>query len=479
MKELNADVIVVSAGTAGLAAAVTAAEGGAKVVAFEKSGRTGGTAIMGSGIFAVESRIQKIKQMALTREEAFKIYMDFCHWHVNARLVKALIDKSADTIDWLEKMGVQFFDISSHGIGNYHTQHTVEAPEFPDRMIGRAAKMMQVLEERAVSLGVTILLKTPVGRLIREESRVTGVFAREESGEEIRASAGAVILATGGHSIGALPGMVAGIGDGIRMAKEIGAAVQENGIPDRGQREVLRPPFAGRHRKGFSSLLFAFQQPVLVVNRLGERFMNEELMLNVLFHSNAINRQPERLAFVIFDEDTKNIFKKAFDIVPGGAQQPFSSAPDFDSELSELLQDSPEVVVKAESIEELCQKTGIDQTGLWLTLREYNYACDTGRDETFNKSPRYLKPVRKPPFYASRITGRPSPDWSGIKVNYKTEVLDSDCHIIPGLYAAGMDIACELYHDTYPIILPATAMGFALHSGRIAAENALRYLKNV
>jgi len=84
---------------------------------------------MGSGIFAVESRIQRLKHFQFTREEAFKLYMDYTHWRVNARLVSDFINKSAGTVDWLENMGVEFLDVTSHGLGNKHTQHTVKGPD--------------------------------------------------------------------------------------------------------------------------------------------------------------------------------------------------------------------------------------------------------------------------------------------------------------------------------------------------------------
>lgn len=126
---MDADLVIIAAGTAGLAAAVAAAEAGAAVIVFEKLDRTGGTAVMGSGIFAVESRLQRVKHMTFTREEAFQLYMDFTHWRVNARLVSAFINKSASTVDWLEKMGVEFLDVTSHGLGNKHTQHTVKGPD--------------------------------------------------------------------------------------------------------------------------------------------------------------------------------------------------------------------------------------------------------------------------------------------------------------------------------------------------------------
>ena len=110
MNQIETDVVVIAGGAAGLAAAVSAAESGAKVIVFEKASTTGGAANMGNGLFAVESNMQIMKQVPLTRDEAFKIFMDYTHWRVDARLVKAYIDKSASTIDWLEKMGVEFLE---------------------------------------------------------------------------------------------------------------------------------------------------------------------------------------------------------------------------------------------------------------------------------------------------------------------------------------------------------------------------------
>lgn len=77
MEGIKGDIIIAAGGTAGLAAAVTAAEQGAKVHIFEKSGHTGGAARMGAGLFAVESRVQTVRQITLTKEEAFKKHMGF------------------------------------------------------------------------------------------------------------------------------------------------------------------------------------------------------------------------------------------------------------------------------------------------------------------------------------------------------------------------------------------------------------------
>ena len=117
MKQVQADVVVIAGGTAGLAAAVAAAEGGASVIVFEKAATVGGAGSMAMGPFAVESKLQRLRKIAITREEAFKIHMDFTHWRVDARLVKAYYDKSASTIDWLRKMGVDFTNTQSQNQG--------------------------------------------------------------------------------------------------------------------------------------------------------------------------------------------------------------------------------------------------------------------------------------------------------------------------------------------------------------------------
>ena len=111
MRQLETDVVVVAEGTAGLAASVAAIQHGVRVIGFEKASTTGGTGNMAMGPFAVESTLQRVKKINLSKDEAFKIFMDFNHWRSDARLIRAYIEKSGNTIDWLEKLGVEFADV--------------------------------------------------------------------------------------------------------------------------------------------------------------------------------------------------------------------------------------------------------------------------------------------------------------------------------------------------------------------------------
>jgi fumarate reductase flavoprotein subunit len=89
MKQMEADVVVVAGGSSGLSSALSAVESGASVIVFEKASTTGGAGNMAFGPFAVESRLQRLKQMTFSKEDAFKVHMEYTKWLVNAQLVKA------------------------------------------------------------------------------------------------------------------------------------------------------------------------------------------------------------------------------------------------------------------------------------------------------------------------------------------------------------------------------------------------------
>jgi len=221
----------------------------------------------------------------------------------------------------------------------------------------------------------------------------------------------------------------------------------------------------------------AFRQPNLLVNMSGERFANEEIMVNDTFTGNALASQKNRFAFIIFDEATKRYYSEKGLDFPVWFLSDITKTDNFDAEFAQALKQAPPHVFAAESIEELSGKIGIDRDALCKTVSEYNKACETGRDEMFAKNSKYLRPIQQPKFYAGRIFPNAFGSLGGIKINYKAEVLTKDFDTIPGLYAAGTD-ANTIYADSYVFILPGNTMGFAINSGRIAGESALAYIKN-
>ena len=109
LKQLKVELVIIGSGGAGLAAAEAAAENGASnVMVLEKRGVTGGASAMAVGPFAAESPAQRRQAIIAPRDDLFKRAMSWAHWKVNPRIVRAFIDRSGDTIRWLEDKGLHW-----------------------------------------------------------------------------------------------------------------------------------------------------------------------------------------------------------------------------------------------------------------------------------------------------------------------------------------------------------------------------------
>jgi fumarate reductase flavoprotein subunit len=132
-------------------------------------------------------------------------------------------------------------------------------------------------------------------------------------------------------------------------------------------------------------------------------------------------------------------------------------------------------VMISDSWKELAKWIGADFRVLKGTVVEYNAYCNQGRDDLFYKDRRYLQPLHTPPFYALKCCQAFHGTIGGIKINHQMEVLNHNELPIPGLFAMGNDTG-GWASETYCYVLTGTALAFALNSGRIAGENAARYV---
>lgn len=486
MKQMEADVVVVAGGSSGLSAALSAAEAGASVIVFEKASTTGGAGNMAFGPFAVGSRLQRMKQITFSNEDAFKVHMDYTHWRVNAQLVKAWIDKSPTTIDWLERMGVEFLDVGCHNPGFPFTWHIIKALNKDEERPGNAGSAMRIMTERAKKLGVNFCFRTAGKKLIRKGRSIVGVLAEDESGEKIQANARAVVLATGGF--GDSPEMIkkytqfihgktlfttripGATGDGMKMAWEAGAAPSQMIVH-------LTPPRVP-DLDDFDLGAFVFRQAGLIVNQDGERFMNEEAMDNPTHIGNALAAQRDGCGYLMFDENALIHYETV------GLDTPLDGVgvvlmPDITTAtIRPTLATGNKNIFAADSLEQMVDQTGINKENLARTLEEYNNFCDTGYDARFHKRHKFLRPVRQPRFYAARLFPGSVGTLGGLKCNHRLEVISQTFESIPGLYAAGYE-ANSTHGDSYAYCLPGGTLGFALNSGRIAGENAAAYAKSL
>lgn len=482
-KDLVADVTVVGGGGAGLAAALAAAEKGANVVVLEKHA-FGGNSALAWGIFAAESPVQKRAMIDCSRDYCFKTAMNFAHWRINPRIVRALIDKSGDTIRWLEEKGLEFTCVPFYPnqIPTYHVPK------------GRGAALVKILIQKCGELGVQLLANTPAKKVLTSpKGEVTGVLA-EQKGEELKIACQSVVIATGGYAGNKellekyCPNYRADMervglphkGDGLLMAIEAGAATEGLGAMLMGGPAASDKVFLkiGNPPKVFKVHLMAIAlEPYTVwVNKNGERFIDEAVGFNHYTSSNAVVRQPERVSYTLFDQKIVQAMTEEGLVLgmglPEGAQG--NRLPGLERELRKLAE--KELVRVAESWDEIAGWIGADRKVLAAAIEEYNAGCDRGYDRIFAKDRRYLLPLRTPPYYAVKCHVSLLNTIGGIKVNEKMEVISTNGRPIPGLYAAGVDTG-GWETETYCDVLSGHAFGFAVNSGRIAGENAADFVR--
>ena len=238
-KSMSADIVVVGGGLSGLAAGVQAIQGGAKVIVLEKQAKVGGTGNFCEGVFAAESKMQKRIGIDVSKAYAFKVIMDYSHWKANGALAKAFVDKSAETLDWMSDLGIKYEYIGVGGFGGPLTWHVIApGPDYPDKdpKDFHCARVIKVFNKFIIDNGGTVLTETPGTDLVKDGAKVVGVMAKDKSGEAIKISSKAVVIATGGFANNkemmkkyvtdypdVIPvGQIGKDGDGIRMAEAAG-----------------------------------------------------------------------------------------------------------------------------------------------------------------------------------------------------------------------------------------------------------------
>lgn len=494
MEVLNADVVVVGGGPAGLAAALEAAEGGSKVCVLEKDEKAGGLREGGIGPFAVESFLQKNACVDITKEAAFQYFMEFSHWKTDARLVSEFINLSGDTIDWLSDMGVKFTHVSAYYIGGKATQHNIDFSH---------KKITEVMYEKCCSYpNLEFRFHTAGKELCCQDGRITGVICVNEAGERFQIEAPAVIVASGGF--GGDPELVAQqgytkgkdlfytfefpnlTGDGLKMIWDAGGARAPMMMDT-----YIGLPHGYGGPMGTAPALAGLRQYNLMVNQKGRRFMREDLMANPSYAGNAVHRQKDGCAFMILDSSAYEHYQRleaAASKHPLGPPPPKPGDPPRKPEPFERFKGTMEEIMReaigqgsedffiADSVEELAEQMKVPKGALLDTVEEYNRLCGQKADTVFHKAPEFLLPLSGPRYFAARFCCDTYGGLGGVRINYRAEVLNEEEEAIPGLYAAGND-ANTIYGDSYPFYFCGNTSGFALNSGRIAGRSAAVYVR--
>jgi succinate dehydrogenase/fumarate reductase flavoprotein subunit len=433
------DLVVIGAGTAGIACAIAAVEGGARVLLIEKDPQIGGTLhVSGGHMSAAGTRRQAARGIVDSPEDHLADIRRISRGTGRDDIITKDVMHAGETVDWLEDHGFAFASESPVIIYG-HEPYTIARTHYGvNEGLSILEVYRRVLDGFAGNELFTLWTNSPVVDLGQDaDGRISRVTALRRGIDEVTVAAGAVVLATGGFAANAelfqeLEGAplvsaarVTSTGDGIYLARAIGAGIQGRGkyIPTFGGLPDARAP--GRANWDDRQLLTSERPPLeIYVNERGQRWVAEDDP-SIDSKERALATIPRQTFWTIFDDVMleQSVGRKSMIV----GKEP--------TDIREMA-NSRRGVHSASTIAELAELAGINRLGLSNTVHEYNTAVAVGIDPDFGRKHLPL-PITTPPFYAIRNHGIALITFAGLDIDSDFRVRDEEGNSIPGLYAIG------------------------------------------
>ena len=457
---VDADVVVVGAGGAGMTAAITAAAEGKSVVILESQSMVGGNSVRATGgmnagktvyqdenEFGESAGVEKtlktaaekyadnetITALAKTVSEQWAAYQADPTGYFDSvelmeldtmiggkgindpELVETLCANSADAIDWLDEHGITLHNVSSFGGASVKRIHRPVNAEGKTVSVG--SYMIPLLQENCEKAGVKMMLDTTATEILTDANgAAVGVKATGASGETVTVNAKAVVLATGGFGAnldmvvkykpelkGFMTTNAPGIqGQGIEMAQAIGAAtVDMDQIQIHPTVEANTAALITEGLRGDGAIL---------INEEGQRFIDEVGTRDVV--SAAEIAQTGSYSWLVVDQAMAD----ASSVIQGYIKKGYT--------------------VTGATYEELGKAMGVDAAAFAETMEKWNGYVEAKNDPDFGRTS-FANPLNTAPYYAVKVTAGVHHTMGGLKINANTEVLNEKGEVIPGLFAAG------------------------------------------
>ncbi len=457
---VDADVVVVGAGGAGMTAAITAAAEGKSVVILESQSMVGGNSVRATGgmnagktVYQDENEFGESAGVEKTLKTAAEKYADnetitalaktvseqWAAYQANPtgyfdsvelmeldtmiggkgindpELVETLCANSADAIDWLDEHGITLHDVSSFGGASVKRIHRPVNAEGKTVSVG--SYMIPLLQENCEKAGVQILLNTTANEILTDANgAAAGIKATGSTGETVTVNAKAVVLTTGGFGAnldmvteykpelkGFMTTNAAGAqGQGIEMAQAIGAAtVDMDQIQIHPTVEANTAALITEGLRGDGAIL---------INEEGQRFIDEVGTRDVV--SAAEIAQTGSYSWLVVDQAMVD----ASSVIQGYIKKGYT--------------------VTGATYEELGKAMGVDAAAFAETMEKWNGYVEAKNDPDFGRTS-FANPLNTAPYYAVKVTAGVHHTMGGLKINANTEVLNEKGEVIPGLFAAG------------------------------------------
>ena len=457
---VDADVVVVGAGGAGMTAAITAAAEGKNVVILESQSMVGGNSVRATGgmnagktVYQDENEFGESAGVEKTLKTAAEKYADnetitalaktvseqWAAYQANPtgyfdsvelmeldtmiggkgindpELVETLCANSADAIDWLDEHGITLHNVSSFGGASVKRIHRPVNAEGKTVSVG--SYMIPLLQENCEKAGVKMMLDTTATEILTDANgAAVGVKATGASGETVTVNAKAVVLASGGFGAnldmvvkykpelkGFMTTNAPGIqGQGIEMAEAIGAAtVDMDQIQIHPTVEANTAALITEGLRGDGAIL---------INEEGQRFIDEVGTRDVV--SAAEIAQTGSYSWLVVDQAMVD----ASSVIQGYIKKGYT--------------------VTGATYEELGKAMGVDAAAFAETMDKWNGYVEAKNDPDFGRTS-FANPLNTAPYYAVKVTAGVHHTMGGLKINANTEVLNEKGEVIPGLFAAG------------------------------------------
>ena len=457
---VDADIVIVGAGGAGMTAAITAAEEGKSVVILESQSMVGGNSVRATGgmnagktVYQDENEFGEAAGVEKTLKTAAEKYADnetitalaktvseqWAEYQANPtgyfdsvelmeldtmvggkgindpELVETLCSNSADAIDWLDEHGITLHNVASFGGASVKRIH--RPVDADGKTISVGSYMIPLLQENCEKAGVQILLNTTANEILTDANgAAVGVKATGASGETVTVNAKAVVLTTGGFGAnldmvteykpelkGFMTTNAAGAqGQGIEMATAIGA-----GTVDMDQIQIhptVEANTAALITEGLRG------DGAVLINAEGKRFIDEVGTRDVV--SAAEIAQTGSYSWLVVDQAMVD----ASSVIQGYIKKGYT--------------------VTGETYEELGKAMGVDEAAFAETMNTWNGYVDAKNDPDFGRTS-FANKLDTAPYYAIKVTAGVHHTMGGLKINTNTEVLNENGEVIPGLFAAG------------------------------------------